>query len=635
MSDSRYEHRSATVSDLVSRLATDGHIPEDPIFIPSLQREFTWDHDQIVDLFDSLLTGLPLNALLLWNVSGQTAEEEATYEFIRNYAEKSAYPTKEKCEKDSVWVRNKSRKLESSEGVPAEYTFALDGQQRLTSFLIGLTGTHYRYKSQRWQSKLSSYTRRELFIDLLNSPCDRGDLDEEPRYRFSFQTSGQNRTERDNYWWPVPRILSIDDLDDEIERVEPIAKSPEERELINHNLTRLFEAIHEEDHIVIEHVSDMDSRMALQLFVRRNAGGDPLSNSDIAFSQMAVYWTSEEQDPKEALESYVDELEQEFGDYGFGFGKGYIIRSLLMMAGHPPSFRREYLIAKNIRDLEDVWLNPAYHASMTEAYRIVTKELGLGYSCVTSNSAILPIVYYCYQNLSDGSGGAANPPREILKKMEYWLAVTVCNNLFSLGSDTVLRRAQDYVTGEDFPVLQILEEFRGRGLELVLDLDRLKVLVDETDYHSGTVKHLLLTKAYPDDRISGKLHETVTDDGDVQTQQMQVDHIFPLNKLHPEDEEELHERGLSHRDVENRHRLGNLQLIPENQSKGDKDPAEWLDDPAIRGDMTLSEFTEMHCLPWEDPEAYRYDRFSEFCEARERILLDRLTQQMSLHEEVR
>ena len=633
MSGVEYAPKTATVAELVARLTTNEENPEEPIYIPSLQREFCWSHSQIEELFDSLLRGLPVGALLFWHVTGETARSEATYRFIKHYAEESAYPTEKKYDRDERWVRNKSHQFTDEEKRPSEYTFALDGQQRLTSFLIGLRGTHYRHKSQQWKSQLDSYSERRLHLDVLSDPEERDGSGEDLRYRFNFQTTGENRTANGAYWWPVPRIWEIDDVEGTINELqESLANSPEEELAIKRNLSRLYKAVHQDEHVVIEHVSDMGSKVALDLFVRRNDGGEPLSNSDIAFSQMAVYWESEEEDPKEAVESYVDELEQRFGEYGFGFGKGFIIRTLLMLSGHPPSFRRENLIPDNIRDLEEVWESDVFKDAMDEAYRLVTGELGLGSKCLTSNSAVLPIIYYYYQNLDGVATDTVNPSESVLKRMEYWLAITVCNNLFTISSDTVLRETQNRTNSDSFPVLEILEKFRGRGIELRLDEDRLETLVEETDYHSGTVKHFLLTKSYPDSRISGMLVDSDFAEETSEGSQVQVDHIFPRNKL--DDGEALSERGLDETEIEacqrNQHRLGNLQLIPENQAKSDDDPSEWLNSVSDDGDE-IDAVVDEHCLPWEDEDQFRYDRFAEFCDEREKHLFTRLRRRLTLH----
>jgi hypothetical protein len=192
----------------------------------------------------------------------------------------------------------------------------------------------------------------------------------------------------------------------------------------------------------------------------------------------------------------------------------------------------------------------------------------------------------------------------------------------------VLRRAQDYITEDSFPVLDIIGEFEGRGIQLELTNDRLETLVEEADYSSGTVKHFLLTKATRDSRISGQLVEE--DDG--RTSQIQVDHIYPQNKLNPDDKLELEERGLTSEDRDNRHQLGNLQLIPENQSKGDTDPTDWLQKVGERDGM--ESLTEIHCLPWTDSKKYTYSRFGVFWEKREEMLFNRLCDELTLRSDL-
>lgn len=624
-----FNQESKSVIELVSRLATDQIEPDDPIYIPSLQREFCWDDEQIEELFDSLLRELPISSFLLWDVDGNIAAEEATYLFIENYAEKSSYPTEAKYNKDGVWVRNKSRKLSDS-SVPTSYTFALDGQQRLTSFLIGLLGTYYGYKSRHWQNKISSYSERRLCLDILSDPTEELEIDEDLRYKFDFKRGGGNRTDTGSYWWPVPRLLKVSNIESEISELQSnVAESDTEEQAIESNLSRLYSAIFEEEHLVIEKVSSMSDKIALELFVRRNSGGQPLSNSDIAFSQMAVYWESEKEDPKEAIESYTNELEDKFNGYGFSYGKGSIIRSLLMLTGElPPSFRRENLVAKNIKSLEDIWTEPAYKQSMSEALRLVTEEIGYAKSCLTSNNAVLPIALYCFERLRETGETQVSPPEVDLDRMEYWLNLTVVSNLFSIGSDTVLKRAQNQIGAESFPVIEIVEGFRGRGIQIELNQERLVELVQEASYGGGSTTHLLLTKSYTDGRISQTPINIGESDGSASENQLQLDHIFPRNKL-KNDEALMDELGFTTEDVNNRNNLANLQLIPDNQVKGDKDPDVWLRERIDDG-YSMAELMETHCLPWSDPDKYSYDRFGKFIQDREKLLVNRLMDQMIL-----
>jgi uncharacterized protein with ParB-like and HNH nuclease domain len=87
--------------------------------LPAIQREFAWDTDQVIRLFDSLMRGYPIGAFLFWKVKGRdpTADDGdrdfVFYGFIRAYHElKSPH-----CPRLDV---PKSR----------EVTAILDGQQR-------------------------------------------------------------------------------------------------------------------------------------------------------------------------------------------------------------------------------------------------------------------------------------------------------------------------------------------------------------------------------------------------------------------------------------------------------------------------------------------------------------------------
>ena len=59
--------------------------------LPAIQREFAWDTDQVVRLFDSLMRGYPIGAFLFWNVHAREEKDDDAardfvfYGFIRNY----------------------------------------------------------------------------------------------------------------------------------------------------------------------------------------------------------------------------------------------------------------------------------------------------------------------------------------------------------------------------------------------------------------------------------------------------------------------------------------------------------------------------------------------------------------------
>ena len=61
--------------------------------LPAIQREFEWNTDQVIRLFDSLMRGYPIGAFLFWKVqprdgsADDAARDFVFYGFIRDYHE--------------------------------------------------------------------------------------------------------------------------------------------------------------------------------------------------------------------------------------------------------------------------------------------------------------------------------------------------------------------------------------------------------------------------------------------------------------------------------------------------------------------------------------------------------------------
>ena len=55
--------------------------------LPSIQREYVWDSEQIETLFDSLMRGYPISTFLFWEISKEHVSDFDFYGFIKNYHE--------------------------------------------------------------------------------------------------------------------------------------------------------------------------------------------------------------------------------------------------------------------------------------------------------------------------------------------------------------------------------------------------------------------------------------------------------------------------------------------------------------------------------------------------------------------
>ncbi|MBB6182388.1 DUF262 domain-containing protein [Pseudorhizobium flavum] len=129
-------------------------------FLPAIQRPYVWDSGQIVRLFDSLMKGFPISSFLFWDVDAENKHNWQTYRFAENFRQGE--------------IHNDHANLH---GLDA--TLVLDGQQRLTSLLIGLRGSLTEKVKHRRSSSADAWRTKKLYLDLLVEPGDVFDEDDE------------------------------------------------------------------------------------------------------------------------------------------------------------------------------------------------------------------------------------------------------------------------------------------------------------------------------------------------------------------------------------------------------------------------------------------------------------------------
>lgn len=133
------------------------------IFLPDIQRPFVWEEEQIYKLFDSLMREYPISTFLFWELTKDKIEQmETTQKFV---LKKYCFVDNNKSESNEDHSRNRDT-----------YQFVLDGQQRLTSLYIALTGS--------WRKKVRKQeVQMELYFDLLSGLEEN---DNGIRYDFRF-----------------------------------------------------------------------------------------------------------------------------------------------------------------------------------------------------------------------------------------------------------------------------------------------------------------------------------------------------------------------------------------------------------------------------------------------------------------
>ncbi len=161
--------------------------------MPAIQREFVWDTNQIVLLFDSLLRGYPLGSFLFWNVQPDTAQDYVFYDFLTDYHEHNS-PYAEK------------KKVPFGEGITA----VLDGQQRLTALNVGLYGSHAERKRYARQGATNSYPVKRLYLNLVDGPPEE-ELGLKFFLKFLTNEEAKPVAEQPDKWFRVGSILELAD----------------------------------------------------------------------------------------------------------------------------------------------------------------------------------------------------------------------------------------------------------------------------------------------------------------------------------------------------------------------------------------------------------------------------------------
>ncbi len=183
------------------------------LILPSIQREYVWNEEQICRLFDSIMSEYPIGHMMLWKLDGSKINEKGItfYKLLNNYNE---------------MIPENNEKLENPS--PDKTYFAiLDGQQRTQSLYIGLKG-YLKLKIYRARkNNVESYKNKYLYINLIG---EESELDEY-KYEFKFFADEElkNKENENKFFFRVGKILQYDRLPNinDIENIKNIQLNDE------------------------------------------------------------------------------------------------------------------------------------------------------------------------------------------------------------------------------------------------------------------------------------------------------------------------------------------------------------------------------------------------------------------------
>ena len=515
------------------------------LVLPAIQREFVWRPEQICRLFDSLMQGFPFGTFLYWKVTPENSDRFNFYGFVLDYHQRD------------------NRHCPPLPTMPnTALTAVLDGQQRLTALNVGLRGSMAWKLPRLWWNNPKAFPKRQLYLDLLWNAGE--EEDEGIEYRFSFRREKEPRQRAADgtapeCWFRVGDVLSMDGG-------PPMVRWLNKRldqQFVDHayeTLDRLHGVVRK-DHLVAyyeERRQTLDD--VVQIFIRMNDGGTPLSHSDLLLSIAVAQWTTH--DAREEIHELVDALNR-IG-LGFSFSKDLVLKAGLMLSNiGSVGFKVDNFNRENMAVLEEQWTS--IKSALTLTVQLIA-GFGFNRATLTAHNAILPVAYYLYRSKRTESFLSHSRHEDDRQRIRGWLIRSLLKSgVWGSGLDTLLTALRKVIredAADGFPAAKLGEEMARRGRELVFNDEEVEELVD-TEYHSPRV-FALLSLIFP-----------FVDPGKL----FHVDHIFPAARFSkrklrdaavPEDKiEEFRDRA---------NRLGNLQLLRErvNTEKSAAMPAEWL-----------------------------------------------------------
>lgn len=588
-------YQSRTIKQVVSEI-------NDSTFLPAIQREFVWGTDQIIQLFDSVLREYPISSFIFWKISGEFASEQIKYEFVRNYIEDSVYPS----EFDDVTYRN--RKVPEHEHVPNKISLVIDGQQRLSSFYLGLKGTYVEKQKYRQRKNPDAWTRKQLYMNLLSNPDNQTEDQLKLQYNFSFKQINPPQNS-DEYWFRVGDILSIDTSDEAMSRAGEISGelkniSDGQKHYIMQNLHALYRAIHDRDIVNFYEEDKQSNERILDIFVRANEGGTQLSKSEILLSIATSYWASDDEDAldaKEEINNFVRNINQEYIDEGYDFSTDFVLRTLLVVSDLSAQYKIRNFTHENLTLMKNIWATGDAQTAINSVVQLIS-DFGITSRRLTSKNALIPVVFYFYHNNDPNLTGDSEHGKRVREAIFQWLCSTLLNSNFNSKPDQIIQDARKAIKQADnanFPLQQIQRDIRSRGKTVGFSEEIIQDLFEDIDYNSRKI-YLLLSIIYHPDPALDKSY--------------QIDHIFPRSVLKKGNLIDKHDFDPKRAEkyAELRDHVANLQLISDNGNKSDQLPVKWIK-------TRSSNYYERNHIP-DNERLLELSNFPEFVETREKTL---------------
>ena len=579
-------------------------VEESKWILPTFQRKYVWDQEQICDLFDSIMRSYPISTFMIWKVSKETAGRNSFYKFIQDYQE---------------WWREIGEKFTPK---TKDYYYAvIDGQQRINSLYIGYHGS-YAVKLPRvhWKKAYDESIQPKTYL-YLNLTEDADD-NTTRLYDFRFFSNDElGEQENKKKWFKVGDILDFlyienDDIDDQlpdlIDKKGILSDySEDEKKAALKKLKMLYKKTFHTPIINYYQEENQDLERVVDVFLRANGGGTPLAFSDLVMSVTVRQWP----ESKDRIEELIKLV---YAETGIALNKDFVLKVFLMLFSNDISFK-----VKNFDGAQNNLVGEAKD-NFEKIFRVILGtckyaiQIGLNNDTLRSKYALIPIIYYSYKNNFEIENYAKG--KKCKRLIEVWIKSALLKGLFGGKPDVVLTEIKKRIDANsgDFPTAKIIDAFKNKTKDMNIDRSFVEDRIAKSHYGSAEA-YLLLSLA-----IKLDPH-----------QRYNVDHMYPKDMFKKTEIDKIFEdpknkkQKAFYEDKENWDTVGNLQLLndSENKTKNKTRLSIWVNNNAKR--YRWSDYFIPKRLKGDY--IIQDDKFEEFIIKRKKLLADAIMNTLNLN----
>lgn len=559
-----------SVSDTISLIS------ENALVLPVIQRRLVWDEDKMELLFDTLLKGNSFGGIM-------TIKEDADFPPLFAFRHFT---------KDGEAISSISReKLEKN------HNLVIDGQQRLQSFYIGLTG---------------SFNGKILYFDLFSDH-------KQMEYEFEFESDeaklpkvNQDRSEdalKETMWMAAATLFTQlkEANDDDIVSEKIIRKSEivdeQQKDHIRKNVRTFYNNVFGGKHVglaAVEIKRALDPvanrQRVVELFRRLNDGGTRLSGFDLVASILKGFeW---------GMEKFLDDMLQEYSD--IGITQDTLIKLIFLL-------RDNYSKEMSSIEKEDATFAVEKSERISKTFKAVKKFLinaKLYDYYKNEKSSFIPIYFIAYHvfhkniptNQLENIFDTYDTSNTDFKNIYKWIYLSLLSGVFkSRGAGwipykTGIRKillAMKSCKGEAFPIEKLLNVYRAHPVSFVDQFDEADLSVLD--------QRFLFFVSYDMESV---------------TRLQDIDHVHPKSLL----------EGIY--DYQKIHRIENYQLLDVGTNRGIKNAKplkQWICEDVDNKDLYLKK----HLIPI-DEELWSVENYEKFLIERRKLIKEKIKRVLSV-----